>query len=173
MPDEIDVPEGMWTKGKPAVPRFEPDELLYRRVPPDSKYYDFAIGECTIDAVELPDMSVNRGSLGPKEWLLLDYPHAGVASFRVDEIPHPILHNGIRWYSFFPVHRPEKKNWPHSQVEAYESDQRISRHEDGIHVDGKFIKIDDREHYRWRYQLRCKLKMEITPTGDDEYSIDA
>lgn len=162
-----EFPDAMLTKGRLPVEHFEKSERLYRRIPSEETYFDFASGSIEMDAVELPDMSVNRAFYGPMEcpmeWLLIDYPDAGIASFLVGQIPPSLQHLGITWYSFLPVHRPERHNWPHSQVEVYESDRPVSRPTDGRHVDGKRVLIEPEISYRWRYQLWCQLRLLVAP----------
>ena len=53
MPDK---PPGMFRNGRPKVPEFRP-ERLYRRVSPE----DWGDPRVEVDALDLPDMSVNRG----------------------------------------------------------------------------------------------------------------
>lgn len=162
--DEDEVPQGMMTNGRPPIKQFNANEVLYRRIPADSEYFDFDHSEIEMDAIELPDMSVNRSSLGEMEWVLIGHPNAGVSSFKVSDIPAPIQHGGVLWYSFFPVHRPLKRNWPHTQVEAYEAASPLQSPSDDKHIDGKAKMLHPDAHYRWRYQLLCKMQVEIPPT---------
>jgi hypothetical protein len=52
-----ELPEGMMQFDKETDPMFKPDEQLYRRVPHD----DWDNAYVTLDSMDLPDMSVNRG----------------------------------------------------------------------------------------------------------------
>lgn len=161
IPDEL--PDEMRTNSRPLIERFEVDEILYRRVPPESRYFDFDRVRIEIDSVDLPDMSVNRGTLSQPSWLLVDFPNAGVAAFHVRDIPPPLQHLGTIWYTSFAKHRPLKKNYAHSQIEAYEAERPLEDSSQGIHVDGKKAMIHHPAHLRWRYQLLQKLRIVINP----------
>src|SRR5207302_8361651 len=81
---------------------FSPKEPLYRRIHPDHVVDD----ELQPQAIELPDMSVNRGKLSKPEDAL-DRPGWGVASFLVRDIPPSIIHyRGINDYTFGVEHHP-------------------------------------------------------------------
>ena len=62
-----EIPAEMLRNGRPVLPFNDSDEALYRRFEPSMRDGS----TIHIDAIELPDMSVNRGSLGPPEWALL------------------------------------------------------------------------------------------------------
>ena len=148
-----DVPEEMKTKGRPECPDFNDDEELYRRFPPD--YVEG--GSVAIEALELPDMSVNREKFGPAGWLLIGKTFAdwGVLAFEVRHIPGELLHLGVTTYTFAPKHRPHKNSYPHSEVWAYCK---------GEHVDAKttFL-LDPDVHQRWRQQLLWNCRPVIQP----------
>ena len=149
-----DVPDEMMAKGRLEDKNFEDSELLYRRIRPD----DIEGQKITIEAIELPDMSVNREKFGPPEWLLLSdgFENWGVFKFQVSHIPESLLQNGTIEYRFMPKHRPLKKNYPHSEVWAFR---------DGQHIDVKNsdILLDPDAHQRWRQQLAWKCRLEIVP----------
>lgn len=148
------VPEEMRRKGRPEDPHFDDDEELYRRFPPE--YLDGQ--SIALEALELPDMSVNRQKHGPPHWLLLDEQFAGwgVLAFEVRHIPAEIIQDGVTTYTFGPKHRPLKNNYPHSEVWAYR---------DGVHIDAKNsdLLLDPAAHQRWRQRLLWKCRPKIQP----------
>lgn len=160
-----DVPEGMRTMGRPVIPDFPPEERLYRRVRPE----DWDDGHIALDAIELPDMSVNRSSLGPAWWARIvgetRYEGWAVVGFQVGDIPEPMLHQGVETFSFKPAHVPLKNNYPHSEVRCYVGDG----HGAPVHVDGKKTPLPHDVLQRWRERLRRRLKTVIRP---DEPSPD-
>jgi hypothetical protein len=60
------LPDGMLAKGRAIDPRFDPDERLFRAFAAQ----DLDGDKVAVDAIELPDMSVNREKYGPPNWLL-------------------------------------------------------------------------------------------------------
>jgi hypothetical protein len=147
-----DIPEEMKKNGRPRIPEFDPDEYLYRRVMPQQ--WDEA--EIDIDAIELPDMSVNRSSLGPPQWVRLEEDrcqHWAVVGFKVKDIPTDILHLGIDLYTFYAMHIPLELNYPHSEV-------RCNRN--GVHINAK-RNLDKALHQRWREKLLWKMKTFLRP----------
>lgn len=138
-----ETPEAMMTRERDRDPVFTRKERLFRRFP--RKYTDGTRVE--MDAIALPDMSVNREKYGPPEWLLLDddFEGWGVFAFAVADIPEGFLIEGVRMYSFKPVHCPQKRNYPHSEVRAYE---------DGEHIDSserlpRDVQLRFRERLLW------------------------
>jgi len=151
-----DVPEEMKTLGRGEDAHFADDEKLFRRIPPG-----FCEGQrIAIEALELPDMSVNRAKYGPPEWLLLhdSFGGWGVFGFEVDHIPREFVEDGVTQYAFGPKHRPLKNNYPHSEVWAYR---------DGEHIDVKNSEmlLDPEAHQRWRQRLAWKCRIVIQPSG--------
>jgi hypothetical protein len=148
-----DVPEEMKRNGRPEDPHFDDNEKLYRRLPPG-----FLDGRLiAIEALELPDMSVNREKFGPPQWLLIgDYEGWGVFGFEVQHIPAELLQDGVTKYTFGPRHRPLKNNYPHSEVWAFR---------DGRHIDAKNsdLLLDPEAHQRWRQRLAWKCRIVIRP----------
>ena len=149
-----ETPEEMKTKGRPEVPRFDDEEELYRRFHPEH----LEGSSIAIEALELPDMSVNRQSLGPPEWLLIgeQFKDWGVLAFEVRHIPSRFPHLGVTTFAFSPMHRPLKYNYPHTEVWAFR---------DGRHIDAKreFL-LDPDAHQRWRQLLIWKCRPVIKPT---------
>ena len=118
----VDYPEELLSKGRPAVPDFPLNEILYRRFPPE----EYLKGRFVYERIYMPDLSVNRtfSKRRSKEkagWLLLlenSEGRFGVVGFRVEDVPTPRYSNGIE-YQIRPVHRPLRRNYPHSQLEGY------------------------------------------------------
>src|SRR5437867_2558855 len=112
-----EIPPDMMTRGRPKDPAFRDDETLYRRFRPD----DLDGRRISPDAVELPDMSVNRSKYGPPDWLLLgeEFLGWGVFGFTVGDIPPQMVDKGVVVYTFAPEHVPLKYNYPHSEVWAF------------------------------------------------------
>ena len=122
-----EIPPEMTTRGRSEDPHFADDEHLYRRFHPDQ----LDGGEIAIDAVELPDMSVNRSKYGPPEWVILDegFETWGVLAFRVRDIPpdREMWHQGVIAYTLTPRHMPLRNNYPHSEVWVFRDDIRLVR----------------------------------------------
>lgn len=148
-----ELPDGMRQHGRLPDPHFDPQERLFRRFRPE----DIEDNTVAVDAIELPDMSVNREKYGPPNWLLLDeaFESWGVAAFAVRDIPPGITHLGVIQYAFRVEHQPERNNYPHSEVRAYK---------DGNHIDLKHkADLDPEPHLRWRQRLQWKTKIVIQP----------
>jgi hypothetical protein len=147
-----DIPDEMKTKGRPPAPFDDPSEYLYRRVAPD--LWDES--GIDVDAIELPDMSVNRARFGPPGWTRLADERCwdwAVVGFKVQDIPQELLHLGVDDYTFAPEHAPLKNNYPHSEVRCYRN---------GFHINAK--KHLDRElHLRWREKLLWKIRTFFRP----------
>lgn len=147
-----EIPEEMKRNGRPRLPEFDPDEYLYRRVMPEQWSED----EIDIDAIELPDMSVNRGSLGPPQWVRLEEERCkdwAVVGFKVRDIPSDMLHLGVDLYTFLPKHIPLELNYPHSEVWCQRNDVHINAKRD----------LDKALHQRWREKLLWKMKTFLRP----------
>ena len=152
-----DVPEDMKQKERVEDPCFAPDEELYRRFPPDH----FERDTVTIEAIELPDMSVNREKYGPPQWVLVEirendnFEGWGVLAFEVRNVPAEMPYRGTRIYTFGPKHEPERLNYPHSEIRAYEN---------GNHVDFEnAVLLEPEIHQRWRQRLLWKCRPVIKP----------
>ena len=148
-----EIPEAMMTRERDPDRLFTPNERLFRRFPPI--YADGTRVE--MDAIALPDMSVNREKYGPPKWLLLDddFEGWGVFAFEVADIPDGFLVEGVRMYSFKPVHCPQKRNYPHSEVRAYENGEHISS--------GSPERLPRDVQLRFRERLRWGVRVCIQP----------
>ena len=147
-----EIPEEMRKNGRPKIKDFDPDEYLYRRVIPEQ----WSEEGIDIDAIELPDMSVNRSSLGPPEWVRLKEERCkdwAVIGFRVKDIPTDIQHLGVDLYTFSPMHIPLEDNYPHSEVKCFRN---------GSHINAK-KNLDYALHQRWREKLLWKIKTILKP----------
>src|SRR5215217_7818890 len=121
---------------RPVVPEFDPNERLYRRLPP--KPDDEGV---EIDDVELPDISVFRSKFchGPKDVLFSkggQFDNWGVFSFPVKAVQRQIMQAGASAYSLEPQHVPYAERYPHSEVWAFDGG--------GVHVDADRIRSMDR-----------------------------
>jgi hypothetical protein len=80
-----ELPEYMLQKGRPIDPDFLPEEHLYRRVPNET-WNNWRVDEdIELDAIDFPDMSVNREKYGPPNsvrWERGSYVNWGVIGFR-------------------------------------------------------------------------------------------
>jgi hypothetical protein len=154
-----EVPSAMLREGRPVDGEFKADEFLYRRVSPSN--WDGT--EVELDAINLPDMSVLRAKYAHPEWARLeddDYADWGVVGFRVREIPTNLVHLGVFLWTFEARHRPIKRNYPHSEVWAFE---------DGVHIDLNFKEhIDHAFHLRWRERLLRSLTVFVRPYQETE-----
>jgi hypothetical protein len=115
-----ELPEGMMQLDKPVDDLFKRDEQLYRRVPHEYWEDDYV----NVDAIELPDMSVNRGKYSQPQWVRLlgeQYHDWGVIRFQVKDIPGEMQHLGAHIFRFRCKHVPHKYNYPHSEVQAFYS----------------------------------------------------
>jgi hypothetical protein len=157
-----DIPPEMMTRGRAPVQEFPDDEFLYRRFHPDN----VDGGEIAIDAVELPDVSVNRARFGPPEWLLLDEGCAGwgVLAFRVRDIPprREVWHEGVVAYTLEPRHVPLHNNYPHSEVWVFREGVHIVR---GSRANpGNLHLLDPDFHLRWRECIVFASHVVIQPS---------
>ena len=152
-----EIPEEMKTRGRPADPIFLPREWLYRRVP----HINWDDDEVLIEAIDLPDMSVNRQKYGPPQWVRLnseEYADWGVIGFQVASLPPPIQQYGIFMYDFRPVHSPLSKNYPHTEVQAYET--HLERLENPVHITedlADLLKPDVLLRFRENLVRKCKI----------------
>src|SRR5437899_4259171 len=112
-----DLPRDMLRRGRPPdTEGFRDDDELFRDFEPGAWEGD----RISIDAIDLPDLSVNWGKYGPAEWLLLldVFAGCGVAAFKVADVPKRIEDVGIFVYEFDLVHDPTENNYPHSIIRA-------------------------------------------------------
>lgn len=157
-----EIPHEMMTHEKPKIHHFPKDEFLYYRF-----HFDhWEDGGVAAEAFRPPDMSVNRGSLGPPEWTILteddEYVLWGVASFRVEQIPTGVemIHLGKIIFTFRPEHVPLKKNYPHSEIWVFR---------DGAHIciqNRNTDLLDPEFHMRWRERLSQLAHVIIQPTEE-------
>lgn len=140
-----ELPEGMLTRGRRVVPRFDRHEWLFRRVP-DELWDNDSEEPIDLDAIALPDMSVLRSRFAHPEWARFDrgeYRLLAVIGFQVESIPNRLVDAGSFVWTFGVVHSPTARNYPHSEVQACEN---------GLHVDGR-ERLTAEVHLRWRQQL--------------------
>ena len=141
---------------------FDPDESLYRRVPPEC--FPKTKGKkirLTIYSLELPDVSVVRSKHdGEPEYALYDdvnkvhYKNWGITSVKAVNIPNSIPFHGNN-YSTNLNHAPHKNNYHHSEIQVYDhTDQHLTRLKD---FPIEFIAI-------WRQKMRSLLAIERLPT---------
>jgi hypothetical protein len=163
-----ELPDGMMQAAKEIDDVFKPDEYLYRRVP--HQYWDD--DRVNLDAIELPDMSVNRGKYSQPQWVRLasdEFRDWGVIGFQVKDIPFEMRHLGVHLFRFRPKHVPLKRNYPHSEVRAYHARPGLPELEERINSD--FLKREQMQkldtlfpeelQLRWREQLRRKCRIVI------------
>jgi len=154
-----DLPLSMLTRDREADQKFDPGEYLFRRVP--LEHWEKPDDNVELDAIELPDMSVMRSRYAHPEWARFEgdeykYYNWGVIGFRrIKDIPSPLRHLGVFECVFRAVHVPLKRNYPHSEVRAYENDVHIAM----------ASTLDFDLHLRWRELLARHLRKFIAP-GD-------
>ena len=148
-------PAGMFRNGRPKVPEFRTDERLYRRVSPA----DWGDPRVEVDALDLPDMSVNRGRpLGEPEWVLLEseeFHEWGIIYFEVRSIPERMVQQ-TEVYTFMPMHIPLDENYPHAEIWAYRVGQHIQARK---HLDPDLS-------LRWRNALLQRTHTHRRPSLD-------
>jgi hypothetical protein len=132
---------------------FAPEEELYRRFPPG--LWDGV--ELRMDAIQMPDMSVNRSKYSVPRDAVDDEEFAGwgVASFMVKDIPPEFVDAGVHRWSFRPVHDPRrfkhKLNYAHTEVRGYLNQ---------THFQGIF---PPHIHLRFRRRLLQRTRVRIRP----------
>jgi hypothetical protein len=147
----------MRTNNRPQDPHFHADEYLFRRVP--TAIWDDPGDELGIEAVQLPDISVGRSKYGHAEWARFDvvngrfYEEWGVVGVQVADIPHELWREGVFRFVFLPRHSPLEKDYPHSEICAFENERHINA------VDG----IPEDVHLKWRERLLRELHTIIKP----------
>src|SRR5438876_5772344 len=112
-----ELPRDMLRRGRaPDVEGFRDEEELFRAFEPAAWEGD----RISIDAIGLPDLSVNWGKHGPPEWLLLldAFAGCGVGAFKVGDVPKTLDHLGVYTYKFDLAHDPTDNNYPHSIIRA-------------------------------------------------------
>ena len=156
-----ELPEYMLRKDKPAIVEFAPEERLFWRVP--KEFWDDE--EIELDAVDIPDMSVTRESLAPAtsaRWIGDDYVDWGVVGFRVADIPSEIRFQGAYIYRMKAVHAPLKRNYPHSEVQVFES--KWDQPQQELHVGKEAMPGVPREaQQEWRELIRRRCRIVLNP----------
>lgn len=152
-----ELPRAMRTEDRAADQAFNTNEYLYRRVP--LEHWEERDDFIELDAIELPDMSVVRSKYAHPEWARFEgdkykYSDWGVIGFLVGDIPTPLQHLGVFLCTFRAEHVPLKKNYPHSEVRAFE---------DGRHIDDFAGELDHHLHMRWRELLSRRLRKFLAP----------
>lgn len=122
-----ELPEYMLQKERKLDPDFSPEEFLYRRVPKETWGDDDMWSDEDIDSdcIKFPDMSVQRQKYGltgdSARWERGEYVDWGVIGFQVADIPESTPFQGAFIYRMRPIHVPQRKNYPHSEVQVFES----------------------------------------------------
>lgn len=164
-----DLPEYMLQRERKVETVFPPEEHLYRRVP-DWIWSDWVTDEdIELDAIEFPDMSVTRERFGPADsarWAPEGHVDWGVIGFKVRDIPAEIPFQGSVFYRMRPVHKPLKRNYPHSEVQVFEAKWESPEQE--IHVDKNTMAgVPCEAQQEWRELLRRKCRIVLRP-GPEE-----
>jgi len=148
-----ELPRDMIRRGRPSDPEaFRDEEELFRAFEPEAWQGD----RISIDAIGLPDLSVNWGKHGPAEWLLLldAFAGCGVGAFKVGDVPKKLEHLGSYVFMFDLAHDPTENNYPHSIIRALDERGRHIRDEQGL---------NPQVHLRWRNRLRQRIHLRIRP----------
>jgi hypothetical protein len=148
------VPDAMLTRNRRSDQNFADDEVLYRRF--HSENYLHQNRRVTLDAIALPDMSVNRSKYGGKPEYLLLGPNAqwGVFEFEVKDIPSPAFDEAGNKFEFSPFHAPMVANYFHTEIRCYDANAQHVQTENAI---PKEVQL------RWRRRLHCKIKVTKVP----------
>ncbi len=162
-----DLPDYMLQRECQPDPIFASEEFLYRRVPKDT-WGDSDMWEdedIDLDCIEFPDMSVTRQKYDPPDaarWERGRHVDWGVIGFRVGDIPGSIPFQGAFIYKMRPVHKPERRNYPHSEVQVFESRRDDPQTE--THVGEETMPgVTPGARQEWRELLRRKCEIIIRP----------
>jgi hypothetical protein len=150
-----DLPQEMLRRNRPPDQEgFQDDEELFRAFEPGA----WQGNRISIDAIGLPDLSVNWGKHGPPEWLLLldVFSGCGVGAFKVADVPKRLEHSGVYQYTFDLKHDPTENNYPHSVIQALDENGQHIQEERGL---------NPQVHLRWRNRLRQRIRLRIPPGG--------
>ena len=145
----------MLRRGRTPDPEgFRDAEELFRAFEPEAWEGD----RISIDAIGLPDLSVNWGKHGPAEWLLLleAFAGCGVGAFNVGDVPKKLENLGVYAYTFDLAHEPTENNYPHSVIRAWDESGQHVREEQGL---------NPQVHLRWRNRLRQRIRLRIRPAS--------
>jgi hypothetical protein len=161
-----ELPDYMFQKGRQPDPIFSPDEFLYRRVPKDT-WGDqdmWSDEDIDSDCIEFPDMSVTRQKYGltanSARWERGKYVDWGVLGFQVQDIPESIPFQGAFVYKMRPAHKPEKRNYPHSEVQVFEApwdNPGQETHIGGTAMPG--ITLEAKQEWRELLRRRCRIAL--------------
>lgn len=134
----IEVPAAMRSNGRAPDDDFGPDELLFRRFPPQA----FVDNELELDSVQLPDISTMRQRYTEDPcWVLLDvtgkqdFSSWGIAAVRISKLPREVWHHATNKYDFVVAHAPLSNNYPHSEIRAFDSSRKHLRENSEIPPD--------------------------------------
>lgn len=140
------IPDRMLMGTRGPDPIFAPDESLFQRC---LKMHLDREGRLSPPGLPSPAYSVNREKFGPAEDVLIpleQYGEYGISTYRVRDIPTPILNEGIE-YSFVVLHLPLAENYHHSEVQT---------HTGGVEIERKAPK-EVRKHFRTVIARNCTL----------------
>jgi hypothetical protein len=150
-----DKPPAMFRTGRPKT-EIDSTERLYRRVSPDQ----WGDPHPEIDALDVPNMSVNRGEpIGDPLWVLLEGDECaewGIVYFVAGDIPARMPHADGSVYTFRAEHVPLDDNYPHAEVWALI---------DGTRYAGKKVLFDRDMSLRWRNALLQQTRVFRWPNG--------
>ena len=137
-----------------ADQNYVPEEHLFRRFRPE--YGD----EPDLDAIQLPDISVNRGKYcEPLHTLWSEsgqYDEWGVLRFSVKNVPPRLSFAGIKEYKFEIFHAPQRRNYPHTEIRASnETGERL--------VDKAMAKMDRDTNLKFREKILEYADVAIRP----------
>ncbi|MSQ97634.1 MAG: hypothetical protein EXR98_24220 [Gemmataceae bacterium] len=150
-------PVAMRANGRREDPNFHNEEYLFRRIP--TTLWDDPAEELDVDAVQLPDISVERSKYAHAEWARFDvlndryYDVWGIVAVQVQDIPPELWREGVFHFVFRVNHCPDDRNYPHAEIRAYENE---------VHVDQPG-KIPEDVDLAWRERLLRKLQTIIKP----------
>jgi len=166
-----ELPDYMFQKGRPPDPDFPPDEFLYRRVPRDTWGDEdmWSNEDIDSDCIEFPDMSVERQKYGltadSARWERGRHVDWGVLEFQVLDIPASMPFQGAFVYRMRAIHVPERRNYPHTEVQVFEAPWDDPGHE--THIDESAMPgITPEAKQEWRELLRRRCRIALHP-GED------
>ena len=137
--------------GRPADPDFDQQEKLYHRFEKLQKASD---GKFYPASIRFPDFSVNRERYSkPEDVLYPNYKGLGIVSFKVEDLPEPILtgegSKNETTYTFVPVHDPLEENYAHSEIRTFKNGHY-----------SKNMDVSKKVKFKFRTHLANKLNVE-------------
>jgi hypothetical protein len=147
----------MVSNARAVDPQFHPAEYLFRRVP--TRLWDGDDPKPEVDAVELPDISVERSRYAHPEWARLDpdndkyFKAWGVLGVKVGLIPPCHQPEGGPEFRYETSHQPLPLNYPHAEVRAYQGEQHLATEE----------LVPEEMHLEWRGMLLAAMEPLIRP----------